>query len=141
MKKQNVKGKCLHCSKCCTYFCLEIDAPDCRDDFDNLSWMLAHENVSIHLERDGTWQLMVKNRCKYLMDEGGCKIYDERPKICREHPAGECDFDVEREVDYNNIEYIFVSLNQLHRYRDKFFPEKKRAISRYKTKKRSKIKK
>lgn len=113
---QSEKKSCNRCSRCCSYFCVEIDEPESRDEFDDLAWIIAHEGVAIHI-CDGDWQLIVYNRCKYLLPEGGCGIYDTRPRICREHTPGDCEFDQEHEHDYDDIEHVFRTMDDLWNYR------------------------
>jgi len=82
---------CRDCdAKCCRYFCFEIDAPDDFNEFEDLRWYLCHEGVSLHIE-DGDWYIALANPCKMLGDDNRCRIYDERPMICREYDMGNCD--------------------------------------------------
>ncbi len=112
---------------------MEIDAPDERDDFEDLAWMLVHENVSFHLDGDD-WQLMVKNRCRYL-GKNGCEIYETRPRICREHDPSECDFDLTSDTDYYDADIVIAELDELYAYRDEHFPEKPKKKKKKKKKK------
>jgi hypothetical protein len=96
-----VDPQCSRCipAKCCEYFSLEIDRPRSKRDYNDLLWFLAHDNVSIYIW-EKSWYLMVHNRCRFLNKKSNlCEIYDERPKICREHTTDECEFDSEYEFD------------------------------------------
>lgn len=121
-RHQKSAERCQRCARCCTYFCLQIDEPDERDDFEDLAWLLAHKGVAIHVEGKD-WQLMVQNRCRFLTPEG-CAIYETRPRICREHTPGECDYERGHEHDYDDVDIAFTTLEGLYAYRDEHFPER-----------------
>lgn len=125
MVKRKTNELCEQCARCCSYFSLEIDAPECREDFENITWMLLHENVSIHVEGNA-WQAMVKNKCKFVGKNGFCKIYEKRPQICREHLPGECERGILSDKEYTDIDRIFNDMKELHDYRDKYFPIRKK---------------
>lgn len=108
-----MNDKCARClpAKCCLYFSLEIDRPRTKRDYDDLLWFLAHEDVSIYLWKR-KWYLMVHNRCRFLDgDTNLCRIYETRPKMCREHSPDECEFD----SDYDFDEH-FKSYRELRRW-------------------------
>ena len=123
-RRKRKTARCKRCSRCCTYFCLEIDAPERSADFEDLAWMLAHKKTSIHVDGK-SWQLMVKNRCRYLTGDGSCRIYDERPRICRQHLPGKCDYGTSSMHDYDDADLVFTTIDELRRYRDQHFPLKK----------------
>ena len=109
-------NSCNHCSRCCSYFCMEIDEPETKREYDDLAWIIAHEGVAIHV-CDGEWQLIVYNRCRHLKPEGGCAIYDTRPEVCREHEPGDCEADQKHEHDYDDIEHVFTTMDELWAYK------------------------
>ncbi|PIR26772.1 MAG: hypothetical protein COX62_01485 [Deltaproteobacteria bacterium CG_4_10_14_0_2_um_filter_43_8] len=130
------KHMCIGCAKCCRYVCVEIDAPDCREDFEDLRWMVAHEGLSIHVNKK-TWELMIQTTCTHLQSNGLCGVYETRPQVCRDHIPGECDTEVEVETDYG-ADYLFTSMKEIEIYRDKHFPlniKKKKKTSKTKKKK------
>lgn len=87
------KHLCEYCTaKCCKYFALPIDTPDCWKDFDYLRWYLLHAQASVFCEGE-TWYLMVHTTCKHLQTDGRCGIYDTRPEICREYSTKDCEFE------------------------------------------------
>lgn len=86
------KCSLCHNSKCCTYITQQIEAPRSKGDFDVLLWQLAHRNVQAYKDEDG-WFLLVNTPCRYLLDGGGCGIYDTRPQICRDHSNDYCEYD------------------------------------------------
>ena len=91
------EGKCDQCNAlCCRYLCFEIDEPDDFHEFDDLRWYLCHEGISIHVDEDEDWYIQIDNPCKYLDENNRCRIYEDRPIICRNH-GEDCEF---TEVDY-----------------------------------------
>ena len=122
MKNKKIH-KCKQCANCCSYFCSGFEAPDCRDDFDDIAWILVHQNVSFHILEDGAWQLMVHNKCRHIGENNQCMIYDKRPEICRDHDPSECDHGIEDGNEYDDVELIIDDLDKLYKYRDLRFPE------------------
>jgi len=94
------KVLCDKCSGlCCRYFALPIDTPEDKGDYDDIRWYLCHKDITVFVE-DGDWYINIKNRCKYLSEKDNrCKIYDKRPRICRQYRHSTCDY-VEGEYDY-----------------------------------------
>jgi Fe-S-cluster containining protein len=94
MIKVTTENKCCFCkdSKCCTYITQELDTPRSMHDFDHLLWQTAHQDIQIYKDEDG-WYLLVNNACRHLGPGGMCKIYDERPMVCREHDNDYCEYD------------------------------------------------
>ncbi len=82
---------CRECgAKCCKYFCFEIDEPDDFEEFDDIRWYLCHKGVSVHID-EGDWYISIANRCKMLEPDNGCRMYDDRPTICRKYDPADCD--------------------------------------------------
>lgn len=97
MGKDNQCEKCE--GRCCRYFALPIDNPKDRGDYDDIRWFLCHKDITVFVE-DGDWFIKIKNKFKYLSEKDyRCKIYDKRPKICRQYRYANCDY-VEGEYDY-----------------------------------------
>ncbi len=87
-KKQ---ADCERCgAKCCRYFALEIDTPRTLEDFDEIRWYLAHKKVVVFVDKR-KWFLQVFSDCSFLTRRGECAIYEDRPLICRDHPADDCE--------------------------------------------------
>jgi Fe-S-cluster containining protein len=141
-KKSAPEEICRRCARCCGYFCMEIDTPKTRGEFDDLIWILAHEDVAYHVTKD-EWSLIVHNRCRFLDPASGCQIYDVRPRICRQHPPGDCERDQKHRHDYEDVERVITSIPELQAYRDDFFKEKRRkaALKAARRKKRMHAKK
>ncbi len=103
---------CDRCSAlCCRYFALGIDEPETPEEFDDVRWYLAHENVHVFVE-DGDWYLAVQTKCQYLQDDNRCGIYEDRPKICREYSTENCDYHI-GQYDYDQY---FICPTQLEAY-------------------------
>ncbi len=82
---------CVVCgAKCCQYFAFEIDEPDTYEEFEDIRWFLCHENISVHID-EGDWYISICNRCNMLDENNQCKIYDDRPIICRNYDLENCD--------------------------------------------------
>ena len=95
------KGECLcdYCNaKCCRYFALPIDTPDCSKDFDYMRWFLLHGQASVFVE-DDSWYLLVHTVCKHLQADNRCGIYLTRPEICREYSTDNCEYDEDSTYD------------------------------------------
>ena len=118
MAKKNNKISCKRCATCCSYFSIPMGAPENSDDYDDLAWMLIHEDVTLHVGEED-WQIVVNNKCKYLDDTKGCLIYDERPNICRDHVPGECDANAKTGTDYDGVICVISELSELYAYRKK----------------------
>lgn len=102
---------CQYCNaRCCRYFALPIDKPETYKEFDFVRWYLLHEKTSVFID-DGTWYLLVDNKCKNLGDDNRCLIYEQRPQICREYSNEKCEF--ENDTLY---EYYFDHPDQIEEY-------------------------
>jgi len=110
MAKKNQCAKCT--GLCCRYFALPIETPEDRDDYDDIRWYLCHKGVTVFVE-DGDWYININNKCRHLSEKDyRCKIYDKRPRICREYSHKDCDY-VEGEYDY---ELHFTNSKQMEEY-------------------------
>jgi len=75
---------------CCKFVAVELDEPDCETDWDEIKWMLCHENITVYKDNDGDWLVEFATRCKMLDEKDNCKIYDKRPQLCRDHDPESC---------------------------------------------------
>jgi Fe-S-cluster containining protein len=83
---------CEHCTAlCCNYIALPLDTPETRDDLDDIRWFLMHERVSVFVE-DGDWYIAFHTRCRHLLADQRCAVYDTRPKVCRTYSTDDCDY-------------------------------------------------
>ncbi len=81
-----------HCgARCCRYITVLLPAPKRQGDWDEISWWLAHDHVSVYVEAR-RWRLEVRTACKYLTADSLCGAYDERPNVCREYDTADCEF-------------------------------------------------
>ena len=123
-KRDELKpGECLcdHCTgKCCRYFSLPIDTPHSWDDFDSIRWYLAHGKTLVYTVK-AQWYLLVKTECKYLAPDNRCRIYWNRPKICREYSTADCEYD-----EAWSFTKIFESPEQIWEYAEAVLPPRKR---------------
>ncbi|HEX3872464.1 MAG TPA: YkgJ family cysteine cluster protein [Pirellulales bacterium] len=84
---------CDHCTaKCCKYYALPIETPDCRQDLDYMRWYLLHGKTCVFTE-DDTWYLLVMGTCEHLQSDNRCGIYHTRPQICRDYSTNDCEFE------------------------------------------------
>jgi Fe-S-cluster containining protein len=84
---------CEHCTaKCCRYFALPIETPSTFKDFEYIRWYVLHERATIFTE-DDDWYLLVQTKCRHLLDDHRCGIYDTRPQICREYSTDNCEYE------------------------------------------------
>jgi hypothetical protein len=113
---ENKCGFC-HGAKCCTYVTEALETPRSKYDFEHLLWQISHENVQIYKDDDG-WCIMFDSKCKHLLPDNRCNIYDIRPQICRDHDNDYCEYDEPAE---NGFELFFDSYESLHKYCKKRF--------------------
>jgi len=107
-----MNDQCDGCdARCCRYFCFEIDKPERYEDFDDIRWFLLHEGISIHID-EGDWYISIENRCKALGPDNRCKIYDDRPLICRKYSLRDCD----RTIGDYGYEALFRTPEELEAY-------------------------
>ncbi len=104
--------KCV--ALCCRYFALPIDNPKDAEDFDNIRWYLMHENIVVFIE-DKQWYIGILTKCKNLLPDNRCGIYETRPRICRNYDTDNCDY---HGGDYE-FEKLFTSADQLLQYAEK----------------------
>ncbi len=82
---------CHPCTMCCEYVTVELDRPRSKTDYDALMWHLLHEDTNVFIDHDGDWYVEFQSRCTALNESGECSIYDERPKVCRDHDRENCE--------------------------------------------------
>lgn len=88
--------RCRKCAgECCRYFALPIGQPETYEDFEEVRWHLMHRGVSVYIDLDGQWNLVLRNLCRMLRktpDGWRCKDYENRPTVCRRFSPESCDF-------------------------------------------------
>jgi Fe-S-cluster containining protein len=117
---------CEHCSgMCCRYLALPIDAPEDREEFDDIRWYLLHKGVSVFVE-DGEWYLYMAADCRHLQPDFRCGIYETRPRICREYSTENCDY---HSGDYG-WEQHFTCPEHLDEYAQEYFSKQRKRRTR-----------
>ncbi len=90
MSEKN-KKLCDGCDACCRYVAIEIDKPTSKRDWDHLFWYLHHKNINVFIDWSNDWLVEFVTPCEQLDEKTKlCRIYNDRPQICREHSQDEC---------------------------------------------------
>jgi len=83
---------CLYCGgKCCKSIAIQIDTPKSADDYEDLKWYLYHKGLSVYFDSDKEWLVEIPITCRHLDKKGKCKIYSNRPPICRDFDTDTCE--------------------------------------------------
>jgi len=129
------KSQCDRCTGlCCRYFALPIDTPQTKEDYDDIRWYLCHKNIIVFVEKKD-WYINIKNKCRHLSEKDHrCRIYDRRPRICRQYRHADCDY-VEGKYDY---QLHFTDDRQMQEYMKIKFDNN--VIEKQKTKKKKRKK-
>ena len=91
MTKKNDNCKCEKCdAPCCRDVAIPFTRPKNKTEVENLKWYLHFDAVRIFI-KSHRWYYTIKGKCIYLSNKNLCKIYDQRPKICRDHQAESCE--------------------------------------------------
>lgn len=90
----SIDRKCARCRKsiCCNSINQKVPTPRSLYDFDHLLWQVSHENINIFKDSDG-WFLHIHSACAHLGQGGVCRIYEQRPMVCRAYDNEHCEFD------------------------------------------------
>jgi len=81
---------CDKCNgQCCRDVAVDMDEPKTLEEWEYIRWLVAHENVSVYVDEEDDWLVEFVTPCLMLVNNK-CKIYNDRPKICREHPLSDC---------------------------------------------------
>jgi len=106
---------------CCRYFALAIDKPETRRDFEDIRWYLLHEDSTVFVE-GGEWYLQINRKCRALLPDNRCAIYDKRPPICRSYSAKKCDW----HGDEYEYDHVFVDPDDVVRYAREYLSKKRK---------------
>lgn len=113
---------CDQCAAlCCRYFAFSIDKPDTPREFEDLRWYLLHEDTIIFVE-DGEWYVQVNRKCRALLPDNRCGIYENRPTICRGYKTDACDW----HADAYDYDRVFSEPEQIQRYAREYLAAKRR---------------
>lgn len=110
---------------CCRYFAFEIDKPTTRRDFEDLRWYMLHDDVLIFVE-EGEWYIQINRKCKALLPDNRCAIYENRPSICRQYTTDHCDWHAE-EYHYD---HLFTEPEQIAAFAKEYLAKKRRQRGR-----------
>ena len=88
---------CLTCGLCCKYIAIAIDGPKNAKAATEILWHLYHDGISVYRDGDKEWMVQFESRCRHLLDDNKCAIYDKRPHICREYSEESCEVNSEGE--------------------------------------------
>ena len=86
-----VQVPCLSCGICCTYVAVEVEGPTGLKAATEILWYLYHERVSVYRDEDDEWLLQFGTRCQHLLPDNRCRIYEDRPHVCRAFDEGSCE--------------------------------------------------
>ncbi len=112
------KKTCEGCfAMCCRYVITEIDIPESLEDFENIKWYVSHKNVNVYVDGDYAWYIEFLTPCEHLGEDNKCKIYEKRPKVCRDYSTEECLF---HNPDYEE-KYTFKKLEDVENYIENIF--------------------
>lgn len=75
--------ECTECALCCSYVAVGINSPTTPRLATDVLWYLYHEQVSVYVDEDGEWSVVFETRCRNLAPDRCCRVYADRPHICR----------------------------------------------------------
>ncbi|MBW2964778.1 YkgJ family cysteine cluster protein [Candidatus Woesearchaeota archaeon] len=106
MANEEVCRKCAECgATCCRSISVNIDAPKTVSDFDQFKWYVFHK-VLVYMDKDGDWFVEVLNDCIHIDENGLCKIYAERPDVCREFSSVGCEVPDDVAIEFRTADDI-----------------------------------
>lgn len=118
MAKKLTLETCKTCGAvCCRHVAIHLDEPDCKLDYDNIRWMLMHENVNVVKDHDDDWLVEFITPCSMLNSDNSCARYDDRPRVCRRYPAK--DEECEYTGDGDSYVLRFTTAEEFERYLEK----------------------
>ncbi|MDP3981276.1 MAG: YkgJ family cysteine cluster protein [Chlamydiota bacterium] len=114
LKYQNQDQKtCVDCfAPCCRYIAIEVQTPRDPSDIDLFKWYLLHRGVSMQIDPDGSWHVIVPTKCEALSEDNMCGVHASRPKVCRDYTLDEC----ERYGPEDHTPIIFRSVEEMETY-------------------------
>jgi uncharacterized protein len=82
---------CDECNgECCRDVTVGLDEPENMEDWQDIRWMVVHNNVSVYLDEEGDWVVEFKTPCVKLDKDNKCTMYTNRPVMCRNHELDSC---------------------------------------------------
>lgn len=126
---------CTTCGQCCTYVAVGINEPRRLRYATDILWYLYHDRVSVYIDSEGVWSVVFETRCRNLDDGLLCRIYENRPEICRSFDNTTCEVNAPSggrsfTAPEQFLEYLREKDPKLHRKVMKaFVPESLRATA------------
>jgi uncharacterized protein len=80
---------CKLCGKCCHNVSVEVDEPETDEELDEYLWLILHKGVTIYINED-QWYVEFQTPCKMLDKKRKCRIYDQRPELCKKYSSKNC---------------------------------------------------
>jgi Fe-S-cluster containining protein len=105
---------CVRCGICCTYVAIEVDPPNTLRRATETLWYLYHKNVSVYYDGD-EWTLQFETPCLQQGPDNRCRIYQNRPHICRDLSARNCEINSQYEGEYFSTPEQFLDYLRNHR--------------------------
>jgi Fe-S-cluster containining protein len=91
---------CDECDgECCKTIAIDIETPRLKEDFENIRWYLYHKGLSVYVDNQDTWLVLIPFPCEHRQKDGKCAIYDKRPPICQVYSPEDCEKNV-KEVKF-----------------------------------------
>ena len=117
-KKKSVKG-CEGCGgKCCQYMAVETETPRSIDAFEELAFYIYH-GAKVVVQKDAgrrQWLLEFAGHCRHLTTAGRCRVYERRPKVCREHSVEDCEVqDGDGLMEMDSVEDLYTLMKKIGR--------------------------
>jgi hypothetical protein len=125
---------CYGCAACCHYVAVEIDPPTVPKDYDQVRWYLTHRDVCVYIDWEGDWYVEFKTLCEDLTEAATCASYRERPELCSDFSAEEC----EKTTQEPAHRVLFTSLSEFLEW---FQAKRPRSFERYMNFRRTLIRK
>ena len=131
----NTESLCDQCvGLCCRYFAFAVDKPETKRDFDDIRWYMLHEDTIVFVEK-GEWFVQINRKCKALLPDNRCSVYENRPAICRAYTTHACDW----HGDEYEYDHLFTEPEQIEQFGKDYLAKKRkrRAAARKEPKRRS----
>lgn len=109
---------------CCRYYAFAIDEPKTKRDFEDLRWYMLHEDTIIFVE-EGEWYVQVNRKCKALLPDNRCGIYENRPSICSAYRTVGCDW----HGDEYEYDHLFTEPEQIASYAKEYLAKRRKRRS------------
>ena len=106
---------CLSCGLCCSYIAVDIEDPSTLRGATNILWYLYHAGTGVYTDGED-WMVTFDTRCRHLLDDNRCRIYETRPQICREFDETSCEVNAdELGTTFHDVPSFLVWLEQNNR--------------------------